>query len=316
MISLFLIVPLFVASCQRKDEGVEVAEQKSLKIVTSLFPLYEFAKNIGKEKADVSLLLPPGLEPHGFEPKPSDILKINNADIFIYTGRFMEPWVEDILRGLDNKELVVVDTSTGITLLKKLDDHGHDHGHDHHACCGHAKGKDPHIWLDLDNAQKMVDNILSGFIESDPVNSSFYTANALSYKTKLNNLDIKFKSALSDCKNDIIIHGGHFAFGYLAKRYNLKYISAYKGFSPDAKPTPRRLIKLINKMREHDLRYIFHETLISPRVSETIARETGASLLKLHSGHNLTKEEWDRGVTFISLMEQNLENLKIGLQCR
>ena len=308
-ISLFLIVLLGIASCQRKDEKVEVAEQKSLQVVTSLYPLHEFAKNIGKEKVDVTLLLPSGLEPHGFEPKPGDILRINNADIFIYTGRFMEPWVEDILKGINNKKLLVIDTSTGITLLKKLDDHGHDHAH------GHGGGVDPHIWLDLSNAQKMVDNILNGFIEGDPANSSFYTANALHYKTKLNDLDMKFKDMLRDCKKDVIIHGGHFAFGYLAKRYNFQYISA-KGISPDAEPTPRRLVELINKMKKHDLRHIFFEPLISPRVSETIARETGATLLNLHGGHNLTKEEWDRGVTFISIMKQNLENLKIGLQCR
>jgi zinc transport system substrate-binding protein len=296
MFILILVIALFTLSCEKKDN--KVTEEKKLKVVTSLFPLYDFAKNIGKQRADVTLLLPPGVEPHSFEPKPGDILKINEADIFIYTGRFMEPWVEDILKGIRSQGPLIIDSSKVIRLTEE-------------------SGKmDPHIWLDFSDAKKMVVNILDGFLKKDLANKDYYLKNAEEYKKKLDELDKKFRDSLSSCQKDIIIHGGHFAFGYLAKRYNLKYLSAYKGFSPDAEPTPRNLIELSKKLKEHNIKYVFYEELITPKVSEAIARETGAKLLMLHGAHNVTKDEMDRGVTFISLMEQNLNNLKVGLECQ
>jgi zinc transport system substrate-binding protein len=258
------------------------------------------------------LLLPPGVEPHGFEPKPEDIIRINTADIFIYTGKYMEPWAEKILKGIDNKALVIVDSSKGITLIKGVEDHGHAHGHGH----DHAHEMDPHIWLDFENAQKMVDNMLKGFIAADPANEPIYRKNAGNYKSLLIELDNKFREGLALCKTRYFIHGGHYAFGYMAKRYGLHYISAYHGFSPDAEPSARKLVEIIRKMKKHDTNYVFYEGLISPRVAEVIAKETGANLLLLHGAHNLTRDDWEKGVTFIQLMEHNLANLRAGLQCQ
>ncbi|MDI6890969.1 MAG: zinc ABC transporter substrate-binding protein [Thermodesulfovibrionales bacterium] len=307
LIVLFLLIPLIVTSCAKRDE--KVVDEKKLKVVTSLFPLYDFAKNIGRQKADVTLLLPPGVEPHSFEPKPGDIIRINEADIFIFTGRYMEPWVEDILKGIGSQGPLIVDSSKDITLMEGNKQIEHEHKHEY--------GKiDPHIWLDFSNVEKIVDNILEGFLKKDPANKELYLKNAEEYKTKINELDKGFRDSLSSCKKDLIIHGGHFAFGYLAKRYNLKYLSAYRGFSPDTEPTPMDLIELSKKLKKNDLKYVFYEELINPKVSEAISRETGAKLLMLHGAHNVTRDELNRGVTFISLMEQNLRNLKIGLECR
>ncbi len=301
---LLLFLILIVFSCQQKTE--KVIQEKKITVVTTLFPLYDFARNIGKEKTDVTLLLPPGIEPHAFEPRPGDILKINKADIFIYTGRFMEPWVEDILKSTTNQGSLVIDASRAIKLTEKSAkvEQKYEQGE-----------VDPHIWLDFSNAKRMVINILDGFLNKDPANKDSYLKNAEEYTKKLEELDKRFRDSFVSCKKDLIIHGGHFAFGYLAKRYNLKYISAYKGFSPDAEPTPVNLIELIKKLKDHDITYVFYEELLSPQVAEVIARETGAKLLMLHGAHNVTKDEMDRNVTFISLMEQNLNNLRIGLEC-
>jgi zinc transport system substrate-binding protein len=302
LVIILLITLIFIiVSCQRKWE--EYPGDKKLKVATTLFPVYDFARHIAKQKADVSLLLPPGVESHSFELTPGDILKINESDILIYTGRYMEPWVEDILKGINNKKILIIDASKNILTVN-----GHNHRNRYIKI-------DPHIWLDFFHAQKMVDNILRGFIEKDPVNSDYYLKNAEEYKKKLYDLDVKYRNSLSSCKKDIFIHGGHFAFGYLARRYNLKYLSAYRGFSPDAEPTPQKLIELVGKIKEHHIKYIFYEELINPKVSEMIAKDTGAKLLKLHGAHNVTKDEFQSGVTFLSLMEQNLRNLKIGLEC-
>ena len=321
--NLFLIVFCFFIflmplSCSKKEAGK--IDDKKIGVVTTLFPLYDFARNVGGHLVRVELLLPPGMEPHSFEPKPADIRKINEADVFLYTGRFMEPWAEDIIKGISNANLLVVDTSSGV-MLAEGDGHAeHDHNGKHagvHRATRHGgKLKDPHIWLDFSNAQTMVENILNCFVAKDPANRQVYIKNAEAYAMQLSALDRRFREGLSSCRSDVLIHGGHFAFGYLAKRYHLRYLSAYRGFSPHAEPAPHDIIELIQNLRKHQLRYIFFEELVSPAVARTIADETGAKLLMLHGAHNISKDDWERKVTFLSLMENNLKNLSIGLECQ
>ena len=301
---------LFFTACQNTEKKT-VAEKK-LKVVTTLFPLYDFARQVGRERIEVNLLLPPGVEAHAFEPRPSDIKRIQDADIFLFTNKFMEPWVGGLIKGIDTRNLTVVDTSKGITLLQRTDDHDAEE----QARADASGDADPHIWLDLSNATRMVDTIASQFIAKDPRGNDFYMKNADEYKKKLEELDKKYKNTLSHCKNRVIVHAGHFAFGYLTKRYGITYVSAYRGFSPDAEPTPRRLVEITKNVRKYGVKYIYYEELSAPRVADVIAKETGCGLLMLHGAHNVTKEEMERGATFISLMEKNLGNLKAGLECR
>jgi zinc transport system substrate-binding protein len=285
--------------------------------VTTLFPLYDFTKNVAGDKASVTLLLPPGVEAHSFEPKAGDMLRVNAADLLIFTGIFMEPWVGGLLKGVNNKGLLVVDASAGITLMEGQEDH-HDHGKGKKEGKedGYSHGKiDPHIWLDLGNAQKMVNNIRDALVAKDHVNKDFYTKNAEAFIAKLADLDRRYKEALLTCKKSLFVHGGHFAFNYLAKRYSLNYISAYHG-SPDSEPTPKRLITLKKKMQENNIQYIYYEELITPRIADILAKETGAKLLKLHGAHNISKDELERGISFVFIMEENLKNLKVGLECQ
>jgi zinc transport system substrate-binding protein len=295
------VMMMFLISCQAKQEKAD--HSKKLIVIASLFPLYDFARNIGQDRADVSLLLPPGLEAHSFEPKPGDMVRLNQANVFLYTNSAMEPWVQDVLKGVQNRDLKVIESGQGIAMISDHDRHGHDHG-----------GADPHIWLDFSNAVKMVDHILAGFIEKDPLNRDFYQGNADAYKTKLNDLDRQFREGLSGCRKKIIVHGGHSAFGYLAQRYGLKYV-AVSGFSPDAEPTPAGMVRISKTMKANGLNHLFYEELLLPRIAESIARETGSSLLMLHGAHNVSKDEFERGVSFMDLMQINLQNLKRGLQC-
>jgi zinc transport system substrate-binding protein len=307
LIVIICIVMLCVlVSCKQKQQ--QERGEKKMRVVASLFPLYDFARQIGKEKAGVVLLVPPGAEPHSFEPRPGDILKIHEADMFLYTGEAMEPWIEEILKGINKQTPIVVDSGKEIMMTGEHADKG---------SAGHEHGKDdPHIWLDFSNAEKMVDAILDGFVRADPSHRAFYMKNAEAYKQQLQSLDKKYFDSLASCKKRILIHGGHFAFGYLARRYNLQYLTAYQGYAPNAEPTPQNLIELMKKLRSNSLRFVFYEELVMPRLAETIARETGAGLLMLNGAHNVTEEELEKGVTFISLMEQNLENLKRGLECQ
>ncbi len=281
-----------------------LAETQKLEVITTLFPTYDFTRHIAKERVNVTLLLPPGVEAHTFEPRPADIVKLNHADIFVYTGKYMEPWVEKMLKGVNDK-LLVVDASQGVELLDDHDGEEH-HKHDH-------DGKDPHIWLDLANAQQMVTTITHALAQKDPANAKFYEANAVEYKQQFTDLDQRFKTMLATVKHKSLIYGGHFAFGYFAKRYGLTHDSPYQGFSPNAEPRPKSLAKLINKLKQSGMNYIYHEELIDPKVARTIAQETGAKLELLHGAHNISQDELQRGVTFLELMETNFNKLKVGL---
>lgn len=303
--SLILLTAVFFVYAKDAKTG-------KIEIITTLFPTYDFAKQIGGDKANVSLLLPPGVEPHSFEPKPQDIVKINRADIFIYTGKYMEPWVEDLLKGIHNKNLKIVDASRGINLISEADHDEHNDKEEHH----HHGGKDPHIWLDLSNDMIITDTIAQALAEKDSANKVFYLENAGEYKNKLAALDKKFKETLDSAKHKKIIYGGHFAFGYFAKRYGLGYESPYEGFSPNAEPSPKAIGELIKKMKSSQIKYIYYEELIDPKVARTISQAAGAKLELLHGAHNISKSELENGVTFIYIMNKNLEKLKEGLECR
>jgi zinc transport system substrate-binding protein len=313
VICVFLI-SIAVISCKKSDKAPET-ETPRLRVVTSLYPVYDFARNIGKQRVELSLLLPPGVEPHSFEPRPADIVNLNKADIFIYTNKFMEPWVGDIIKGIDNNKAMLLDSSKGIVFMEEKDEDRDHKGRGSHRDAHIHEGMDPHIWLDLDNAIKMVDTIRDAFIQKDHTGREFYTKNADEYKAVLRELDRRFQTGLSSCKKKVFITGGHFAFGYLARKYGLTYISAY-GFSPDAEPTPGQLVKITKLLKQQGLKYIFHEELLMPRVADTLAKETGAQLLFLHGAHNISREEFERGTSFVKLMEKNLENLEKGLECR
>jgi zinc transport system substrate-binding protein len=284
----------------------------TLKVVVSLFPLQEFARAVGGEKVQVILLLPPGAEAHSWEPKPSDVVKISRADVFIYIGPSMEPWVHKVLKAAQGKELRVLEASRGLSLLKAEEgEQGnaiHSHGH-----FGPEK-MDPHVWLDFSLDLKIVDEIAAVFSEKDPAHAVFYRNNAETYKEKLKNLDQKYQSSLAQCRHRQIMLSGHAAFAYLAKRYALQQI-ALSGISPDAEPTPQKMAEVINTTRKNGIKFIYSEELVHPKLSQALAKEAGVGILVLNPGHNLTPQQVKQKVTFLELMEQNLKNLRRGLEC-
>jgi zinc transport system substrate-binding protein len=300
-------------ACNR-GENSQGAVKERLKVVTSLYPLYDFTQNIGKDRVGVVLLMPPGVEPHSFEPKPADVLLLNNADLFIFTNKYMEPWAEKLITGIESKKVAIVDSSKGVLFIEEGE---HDHHHEKGAGKerhGH-EGMDPHIWLDPINAMQMVENIAEGLTTKDPANKDFYRRNAEEYKARLRELDANFKKGLKECSSRKIISGGHNAFGYLARRYSLTTVSAC-GFSPDAEPTPGQLVRISRLLKKEGVNYIFYEEMLMPRVAEMLSKETGAQMLFLNGIHNISREEFEKGSSFIALMEKNLENLRKGLQCR
>lgn len=311
-LGLLCSVALVAVGCKK----TEVAPTVGLQVVTTLFPLYDFARTIGGNKAQVTMLLPPGVEPHTFEPKPEEMIRIRRAGLFIYTSRYMEPWAEKIITGIENRSLHVVNAGKGVT-YRTIASHGeHDgEGHKDHGTGNMLEGKDPHVWLDFTNAARMVDAILEGFVTVDPDNSTVYRQNAETLKARLVSLDERYRKSLAVCTTRKLLHGGHYTFGYLADRYNLDY-HALSGISSDSEPSAERMVALVRNIKSAGAVYLFAEELLSPRLTETLAQEAGVGVLMLHGAHNVSRDELSRNVTFFDLMERNLEQLQKGLACR
>lgn len=283
------------------------AGAQSLKVITTLFPLHEFARAVGGEYVQAEMIIPPGFEPHAWEPRPSDLAKITRADVFVFVGPSMEPWVSPLLKAARGSELKVVEAGEGLIQVNSGSQHG-GAGHDH------PKNADPHVWLDFALDQKIVDSISATFSEKDPANASRFRANADVYKSKLEALDKKFQSGLSTCRRKEIVLGGHSAFSYLARRYGLQQVPLY-GINPNSEPTPKKMTEVIQSARKNGVKYIFFEELVNPKLAQVLAKEGNLQTLVLNDGANLTREKMKQKMTFLMLMEQNLENLRRGLDC-
>jgi len=285
----------------------------TLQIVTTLFPQYDFARQIAGDKAEVTLLLPPGMESHSYEPTPSDIIKINKADLFIYTGESMETWAHKIIESVDSQEVKVLDVSTDVPLIETgLDEEEDDHDHSHeeeHNHEGHNHTYDPHIWTSPKNAEIMANNILEALCEVDPENAEYYEANAKGYQAQLDELDHDLQEVVANAKRSTIYHSGRFAMQYLMKDYGINYVSA----PFEAEPSAALVAQMITEIKADNIPVIYYEELVDPKIGQMISEETGAQLLLLHSTHNVSKEDFNKGVTYVSLMQQNIKNLQIGL---
>jgi zinc transport system substrate-binding protein len=311
MIVLFVGFMLILNGCAPTQP-----ESEKITVITSLFPQYDFVRQIAKDKVDVTLLLPAGVEPHSFEPTPQTIVTIGNADIFIYTNAMMEPWIEKVIDNVINDSLLIVESSLGIEYIEHA--HEDEEHEDEHEDEDHEDGEhgelDPHVWLDPLNAKVMAQNILSALIEVDPANSDFYQTNANALFLELDELKAEYDSVFSDPAHKTIIYGGHFAFGYLANRYGLEILSPYTGFSPNAEPTPQAIVELINRMTELNIKTIYYQELIDPKTARVIAEQTGAEMVLLHGAHNLTSEELQAGATYVSIMRENAQKLMKGFK--
>ncbi len=305
LLILLLAAALLLCSCANDRQ---TAEREGLTVVATLFPTYDFARSIAGGHAEVTLLLTPGKESHSYEPSTGDVIRINNCDIFIFTGENMEPWALNIVDGMDNPP-AVVDASKHIALEKE-----EEHDHDEHGHSSHSHEYDPHIWTSPKLCLTIVDNILEAFVACDAENAECYRENAEQLKARLTALDGEFNEITRSASGKKIYHGGRFSMYYFTREYGLEYEAAYDSCSTDTEPSVRKICSMIDEMREENASVVFYEELSDNSVAELIARETGAVPLLLHSCHNLTTEEFKSGVTYFDLMEQNAQNLKEALK--
>ncbi len=295
---LFLILAILpLAGCTNQQ-----GDSSKIQITATLFPQYDFARQIGGNKVDVTLLLPAGQESHLYDPSPSDMAKISKSDLFIYTGDLMEGWAGDIASSVGGS-VKVLDASRNIELFKSEED-AHDHAH----------SLDPHIWLDFDNAKAMCANIAAELILLSPENEAYFTENLVNYTNALTELDNEFKKEFENGQAKDLVFGGRFAVGYLTRRYNISYKSAYDSCSANSEPSVQDITALSDFVKENGINVVFCEEFSDPKIAREIALSNNAEVLVLHSCHNTSSEERENGATFLSIMTENLSNIRKGLQ--
>lgn len=284
-----------------------------ISIVTTIFPLQEFARAVAGERGEVSLLLPPGAGVHTWQPRSSDIRRLHQARLLILIGAGLEPWVGDILRSLPPPGPRVLAAADSLPLMEEKgggEALEKSKAHEPHA----VPARDPHIWLDFTLAQHVVQQIAQALSEMDPSARPLYEANAASYNARLSELDRKFKTTLAVCRHRVLLIAGHAAFGYLTRRYGLDQIALY-GLSPDAEPTAGQLMAAVKIAKELGVMAIFVEANASPRLGRTLAREIGAKILVLNPGASPTRKQLSSRATFFDIMEENLKAIRKGLGC-
>jgi len=307
---LILIAAIILSGCQTRS-----AASGKMQVAASFYPLYFFATQIGGDKADVINITPAGTEPHDYEPTAQDMAKIENSRIFIFNGRGLESWTDNIEKNIDPNKTLMVGASMGMDQVCGIDTKLYPlpltEKQKENIC---QKQTDPHIWIAPFMATNIVQNILDGFVKADPANAEYYQANAAALKNKLIALDSEYQNGLANCQLKTFITS-HNAFGYLAQAYGLRQI-AIAGLSPDAEPSPAQLIDVAKTAKVENIKYIFFESLASPKLSQTIATEIGAQTLVLDPIEGLTKDEIVAGQNYFTIEENNLKNLQIALQCQ
>jgi zinc transport system substrate-binding protein len=294
-----------------------------LNVVTTIFPVYSLAKAVGGDKVDVTMLMPPGTSAHHFEPTPGDVMLVTNADVFIFSIEMMEPWVIPFVAGINNPKLRVINAGRYAKMYNKedlcgkncppnmfADEKKYAREHDDSSVL-----LDPHIWLDFYNVDRMAKYIAEEFIEADRKNFSYYLTKYTKFKQALNDLARRYRVGLSDCENKNFVYIGHFAFGYMAYKYGLNYVTL-PNFPEEGSPSPRQIIDLVKMIKKYKVNTVFAEGSLSPDLATTIKNETGVAILPLTTAATLYKSDMDRGMGLIAVMDRNLKNLMRGMGCQ
>ncbi|TDT57264.1 metal ABC transporter substrate-binding protein [Fonticella tunisiensis] len=283
-----------LSSCSSNSNSGSTDTSGKIKVMVSINPLKEFVEAIGKDKVEVQMIVPEGMEPHDFEPRAKDIEAIGNAKVFVYNGLGMENWVDRVLGSIDNRKLIVVDSSKGVSLIKASGDEDHD-------------AFDPHIWLSLKEAKVQAGNIKDALIKADGANRDFYESNYNAFASQLDSLYNEYREKFDKVTNKKFVTG-HAAFAYLCRDFGLEQNSVENVFA-EGEPSAKKLKELVEYAKNNNVKTIFSESMASPKVSETLAREIGAKVEKIY-----TIESREDGKDYLESMRYNLEKIYNSLK--
>ena len=301
-----------VTGCGVKQEE---PDDGKLKIVTTIFPQYDFVRAIagGTGAVNVRMLLSPGEEVHSYEPTPLDIKEIQNCDLFIYVGAENDVWVDRILENMGDKRpetLRLVDLTETVaeeSVEGMMEEKGHDHEE------SREEEADEHVWTSPVKAAEITEAIAQKMAELDPPNADNYLANAQDYEAKILDLDAQFRQIAENAERKILVFGDRFPIRYFAEGYGLDYFAAFPGCSSESEPSASTLAFLIDKVREEEIPVVFSIEFSNGNIARAICESTGAVQRTYNSCHNVTKEQMENGATYVSLMSENLEAVREAL---
>lgn len=301
--------------------GEDEPDDGKISVVTTIFPQYDFVRQIAGDSVDLKMLLKPGEETHSYEPTPQDIIAIQNSDIFIYVGGENDAWVEDILDSMPGADMVTlklmdcVDTleEEHVEGMQEQPGHTHEDGEEvyHDDEADHSVHEiDEHVWTSPVNASQIVDQIKDLLVQNDPDNEQVYETNAAAYEEELTKLDEEFRSVVDSAERSLVIFGDRFPFRYFADEYGLDYYAAFPGCASDTEPSAATMAFLINKVREEKVPVVLKMELSNENIASAIAEATGTEVRTFYSCHNLSAEQFEAGETYLSMMQKNVETLK------
>lgn len=304
-----------LGGCAEKSVEAE-REDGKISVVTTIFPQYDFVRQIAGDNVDLKMLLKPGEETHSYEPTPQDIIAIQKSDVFIYVGGENDAWVEDILESMPEDDRVTlklldcVDTveEEHVEGMQEEAGHTHDEAEEEEEHSVHEV--DEHVWTAPENAGLITEQIRQILVEMDPEHADTYNENAEQYQAELEKLDNEFRDVVEHARRNLLIFGDRFPFRYFADAYGLDYYAAFPGCASDTEPSAATMAFLINKVKEEKVPAILKMELSNENIVNAIAEATGAEVKVFYSCHNLTAEEFASGETYLSMMQQNAETLK------
>ena len=300
IVTLALCIILFLCSCQ----GIKDNE-KRLSVVTTIFPIYDLVRAVGGDRVDIKLLVDPGTEIHAFDPAVSDMAAIKNADLFLYIGGESESWVKRVLNDTD---------ATCVPLIESIEpleeDHKEHENHDHH---DHNEAYDEHIWTSPENAIVMIETILQKMSEKDRENAEYYKNNANNYCKRISEVSQKIRATVENAPSKYIVVADRFPFKYLTEEYGIDYNAAFGGCAVSTDISVKVMTELLSDIKNRDIKCVFYVEMSSKNIANALAEETGVRLIELHSAHNVTLDDFNRGITYLDIMKSNQKALEEGL---
>ncbi len=327
--SLLIVTACGINKSESPDESS--ASKDQLKITTTLYPLVDFTKKIGGSHVEVESILPPGADPHTFEPTPKTMVKLADSHLFIYLGAGMEGFAESAAKTLKGEDVQVVEASKGMTFENFQSDHEHhdhseegthsedEHHEEHEDETTHSEDEhhddhgdvDPHVWLNPELAIELADHIKSELIKAKPEAKEDFEKNYQDLKERLEKLDQSFQQMVEQSnRKEILV--SHAAYGYWEHRYGLEQISV-SGLSPTNEPTQKQIKKIIEETRAHDIQFILFEQNVSTKPAKTIKNQLNLDILYLHNLSVLTEKDVENNEDYFSLMERNISTLQKAL---
>ena len=302
-ILLILLALALLPGCQNVPEK----KDGRLEIIATNFPGYDFARQICADNADITMLLPPGSESHFYEPTPQDIIKIQSCDLFIYVGGESDSWVEEILASSETP-VPTVKMIDCVEAVYEEEIEGATEEHEDHAEADYQY--DEHVWTSPLNAIKISETVKEAVIKADSDGAAEYEANYKNYAAKLEALDKSFADFWDSSEKKVMVFGDRFPLRYYADRYGIKYYAAFPGCASQTEPSAATMVFLKEKMQELDIGTVFYIEFSNHSIADALAEATGAKTAQFNTCHNVSKEQFENGITYIDLMEENLETMQ------